>query len=52
MTNTQGKVVVEVEKAYKDLHVLYQSMRVSKFFKLCIPAHGDLPEDLPAEVES
>ena len=36
VTNSKGKIVVEVEKVFKDLQVLYHAMRASKFFKLCI----------------
>lgn len=50
MTNAQGKVVVEVEKVYKDLQVLYKSMRASKFFKLCIQTTNQANE-IPSEIE-
>lgn len=48
MTNSKGKIVVEVEKVYKDLHVLYQSMKASKFFRLCLPngAINEIPETI------
>ena len=32
MTNSKGQIVVEVEKVFKDLEVLYKSMKASKFF--------------------
>lgn len=45
--NHNGQVVVEVDKVYKDLHVLYHSLRASKFFRLCINNQQDeVPETL------
>lgn len=46
-TNSNGQVVVEVEKVYKDLHVLYHSLRASKFFRLCIQNN---PEEIPETI--
>ena len=46
MTNSKGKIVVEVEKALQDLQIIYQSMKASKFFKLCIQNSG---ENMPPE---
>ena len=50
MTNAKGQIVVEVEKVLKDLQVLYQSMKASKFFKLCIQNNGGKTGDsMPPE---
>ena len=38
--------MVEVDKVLKDLKVYYESMRASKFFKLCIQSGDD---NLPPE---
>ena len=48
MTNSKGQIVVEVEKVFKDLEVLYKSMKASKFFRLCVQnsGSGDMPETL------
>jgi hypothetical protein len=48
MTNSKGQIVVEVEKVFKDLEVLYKSMKASKFFRLCVQnsRSGDMPETL------
>jgi hypothetical protein len=48
MTNSKGQIVVEVEKVFKDLEVLYKSMKASKFFRLCVQntKAGDIPETL------
>lgn len=47
MTNQNGHIVVEVEKVYKDIYVLYQSLRASKFFRVCINSQNDeMPETL------
>ena len=50
MTNAKGQIVVEVEKVLKDLQVVYQSMKGSKFFKLCIQNNGGKTGDsMPPE---
>ena len=50
MTNAKGQIVVEVDKVFKDLQVLYQSMKASKFFKLCIQNNGGKAGDsMPPE---
>lgn len=48
VTNSKGKIVVEVEKVFKDLLVLYRAMIASKFFKLCL-ATNSKPTDFPDE---
>lgn len=48
MTNVQGQVMVEVERVFKDLLVFYQSMKASKFFKLCI-SNNKNGDNMPPE---
>jgi hypothetical protein len=40
--------MVEVERVFKDLLVFYQSMKASKFFKLCI-SNNKNGDNMPPE---
>ena len=48
VTNTKGKIVVEVEKVFKDLLVLYRALTAARFFKLCLATNAK-PADFPDE---
>lgn len=48
VTNAKGKIVVEVEKVFKDLLVLYRALTAAKFFKLCLATNAkaaDFPDE-------
>ena len=48
VTNTIGKIVVEVEMVFKDQFVRYRALTAARFFKLCLATNAK-PADFPDE---